>query len=148
MRNIAEQKGPRKRSSTKGFTLMEIMVTVAVLSFGIVSIYEAFFISVDTYGYYTRYLNVRDWVDGKITELELALLESQVLEQGRTAGQITRGHKTFDWTVQVTLIGEDQGLYAVDVRIFWREGVRTVDISRTAYLMPPQLRLYNEKSPV
>lgn len=145
---MMNQKGPRKGSSSKGFTLMEIMVTVAILSFGIVAIYEAFFISIDTYGYYTRYLNTQDWINEKISEMELVLMESQALEPGQTAGQMTRDYKTFDWTMQVALIEEDQGLYAVAVRLFWQEGSRTVDISRTAYLMPPQLRIYNEEGPV
>lgn len=145
MRN---QKALRKGWSSKGFTLIEIMVTVAILSFGIVAIYEAFFISVDTYGYYTRYLNTQDWINEKISEQEYVLMETQALAPGQTAGQLTRQHKTFDWTMQVALIEEDQGLYAVEVRLFWQEGRRTVDISRTAYLMSPHLRIYHEEGPV
>jgi len=54
-----------KNRKKRGFTLVEVVMTGAILSFGIVSIYEAFFISLDTYGYYTSYLNTQDWISEK-----------------------------------------------------------------------------------
>lgn len=145
---IMTQKCKRKVLSTKSFTLVELIVTVAILSFGIVSIYEAFFVSVDVFGYYTNYLNTQDWVNEKISETESSLMQSQTLKIGQTSGQITRDHKTFDWVMTVDQKNEEQGLYRVNVTLSWREGGKTAKTSRTAYLLPPQLRLYNEEGSV
>lgn len=121
-------------------------MTVAILAFGIVSIYEAFFISVDTYGYYTHYLSSNDWIGEKIWEMQEILTESQALDIEETSGKIERDHKTFDWTVSVNSLDLEQALYQVEITLLWKEGNKTVSISRKAYLLPAQLREYNEES--
>ncbi len=131
----------RKR---RGFTLVELMVTVAILSFGIVTIYEAFFISMDTYGYYTNYLETQDWINEQIARKRRELTEAKALEPGEMSGQIVRNNKTFHWLVTVSFINEDQSLYKVDVMLSWNQGSKKVKTSRTAYLLPAQLKKYEE----
>jgi len=135
----------RKALPARGFTLIELIVTVAILSFGIITIYEALFVSVDAFGYYTHYLDTQDWINEKISEVEDNLIQSQALETGQTSGQITRNYKMFDWTVMIDQKNETQGLYQVRVTISWKEGGRRVQTSRTAYLLPPQLRTYTSE---
>ncbi len=137
------QKTYRKKSS-KGFTLVELIVTVAILSFGIVTIYEALFISMDTYGYYVNYLETQDWINEKIAEKNNELAQVMLLEIGETSGQIVRNQKTFNWTVIVSFINEEQNLYRVNVTLFWKQAGKKVKTSRVAYLLPPQLKAYEE----
>ncbi len=142
-KSLAPYRSKLSRKST-GFTLVELIVTVAILSFGIVAIYEALFVSVDAFGYYTNYLNTQDWISEKISETEDGLTQSQTLEIGQTSGQITRNYKTFDWIMIVDQKSEEQGLYQVNVTLSWREGSKTIKTSRTAYLLSPHLKLYEE----
>lgn len=135
----------QKRLSSKGFTLVELIVTVAILAFGIVAVYEALFISVDAFGFYAHYLDTQDWIDEKIWDVQRELTESQTLKAESTSGQIVRGHKTFDWVMAVSLLDDQQGLYQVDITLSWEEGGRRKKISRETYLLPPQLRVYHEE---
>ncbi|MCK5012450.1 MAG: prepilin-type N-terminal cleavage/methylation domain-containing protein [Candidatus Omnitrophica bacterium] len=130
----------------KGFTLVELIVTVAILAFGIVTIYEALFISMDTFGFYTNYLDTQDWINEKISQVQNQLTKAQILEPGETSGQIVRGSKTFDWSMTVSPVNEEQGLYKIDLTLSWKQGSKRVRTSRVAYLLPPQLKEYNEEN--
>lgn len=129
----------------KGFTLVEVMMTVAILAFGIVSIYEALFVSMDTHGYYVHYMSTQDWMSEKIWEAQSDLINSGVLNEGETSGQIVRDHKKFDWLMTVSALDSTQGLYRVQVILSWQEGSRKVNATREAYLLPPELKIYNEE---
>jgi len=137
-----------KNNKKKGFTLVEVIMTGAILSFGIVSIYEALFVSVDTYSYYTHYLNTQDWISEKIWEVQSQLINSGVAEEESTSGQIVREHKTYDWLMAVILIDETQSLYRVKVTISWNEGNKKINTTRETYLLPPQLKVYYEEGSV
>ena len=54
----------------KGFTLIEVMVTTAVLSLSMVLIYQAFFISLDSFNYCADYLDVVSWADEKLWQAQ------------------------------------------------------------------------------
>jgi hypothetical protein len=131
---------------SKGFTLVELIMTVASLAFGIVTIYEALFISVDTYGFYTNYLDTQDWIGTKISEFQDQLTETRILEPGETSGQIVRENKTYNWSAVIFPVNEEQALYKIDVTLSWKQGGKKVKTSRTAYLLPPQLKEYNEEN--
>jgi len=142
------KKYKRKGLLSKGFTLIELLVTVAILAFGIVTIYEALFVSVDAFGFYTHYLNTQDWINEKISEVNDELTQFHELEIGQTSGQIVRDHKKFEWTTTISQMDEEQGLYRVDVVLSWQEGSKKAKTSRAAYLLPPQLRTYDEEGSV
>ena len=134
-----------KCKKNKGFTLVEVMMTVAILSFGIVSIYEALFVSLDAYGYYTHYFNTSDWIGEKIWEVQSELINSGALNEEQTSGKIVRDHKAYDWLMTVSLLDPTQGLYKVRVILSWQEGNKKVDTTREVYLLPPELKIYNEE---
>ena len=137
-----------KHKKNKGFTLVEVIMTGAILAFGIVSIYEALFVSVDTHSYYVHFLSTQDWISEKIWEVQSKLINSGVIDEERTSGQIVRNHKTYDWHMVVSSMDETQGLYQVSVTLSWREGKKIVKTTRETYLMPPQLKIYNEEGSV
>ncbi|MBN1870242.1 MAG: prepilin-type N-terminal cleavage/methylation domain-containing protein [Candidatus Omnitrophica bacterium] len=132
--------------SSRGFTLVELMITVAVLAFGIVSIYEALFISMDTYGFYASYLDTQDWFDQEILEIQDQLTQKGSLETKNLSGRIVRGRRTFDWSVMISPVDEDLGLYKIDATLSWKQGSRNASVSRAAYLLSPHLKEYNEEN--
>jgi len=137
-----------KHKKNKGFTLVEVIMTGAILAFGIVSIYEALFVSMDAYAYYTHYFNTNHWISEKIWEVQSNLVSSETLNEEQTSGKIMRDHKIYDWLMAVNSLDETQGLYRVSVTLSWREGNKTIKMTRETYLLPPQLKAYNEEGSV
>ena len=121
------------RTGNRGFTLVEVMITVAVLALGAVLIYEAFFILLDAFNYYSDYLDVVSWADEKVWEAQNGLAcygSAAMIETDGTYA--TKGGK-FKWRVSVD--GTDQGFYKVSLRLFGEQGKRKVNISRATHAM-------------
>mgnify|MGYP000339024899 CR=1 FL=1 len=146
MTSNTARKSRRNIFSGKGFTLIEVVMTVAILAFGIVSIYETFFVSIDVYGYYTHYLSTQNWMSEKIWTLQEELTRSRVLDEDETFGEMTRDHKIFHWVMRVSKINQQQALYQVSIKLSWKEGGKEVSTSRETYILPLELKTYDEES--
>jgi prepilin-type N-terminal cleavage/methylation domain-containing protein len=145
MMNIIERFNPLKKNRQyvrrrvilkEGFTLIEIMVAVAILAFGIVAIYEAFFISLDSYGFYANYLNSREWMNERIWEISDDLIRAEMLIPGQTAGRIASNNKDINWTVSIKPMDAQENLYSLDINLNWQQGNRKIKFSRVAYALP------------
>jgi prepilin-type N-terminal cleavage/methylation domain-containing protein len=133
-KKVKVPEGLRKhRRSQRGFTLIEIMVTVAILSLGILVIYESFFISLDAFSYYVNYLNAQAWINEKIWEFQNQMVEIEFLELGDKRGSFFANDKDFHWSVYVNPVDEEYDVYKLDVSLFWQEGNRERFIYRAAY---------------
>lgn len=120
-------------NNNKGFTLMEIMITTAVLALGTVLIYEGFFMSLETFNYYFDYLNVVPWADEKIWDAQNELSRLGPQAKIETAGEFVNRNKNFIWNLTCGLLDETGGLYSVDLLVSWQEGKRKLRLARSAY---------------
>ena len=122
-------------SNFRGFTLIEVMVTTAILALGIVLIYESFFISLDSFELCSNYLNIAPWMDEKIWQAQDILNRSGNLDEVETQGEFQNKGKNFTWNLSSNLIDKDQGLYEIDLGVFWKEGKRQIRLSRNTYAL-------------
>ncbi|MFH1045535.1 MAG: prepilin-type N-terminal cleavage/methylation domain-containing protein [Candidatus Omnitrophota bacterium] len=124
------------RIGKKGFTLIELLVTVAILSLGLVMLYEAFFSYIDAFSYVYRRLDIQRWMEEKLWETEDELVRSGVLMPGETSGAVTIANKGCTWTMSVQTLGEleDSFLYKVDLGVFWQELTRDARLRQVAYV--------------
>lgn len=136
----------RHTNNQRGFTLIEVLLTGAILAFGIVSIYESLFISVDAHGYYAHYLSAHEWVNEKIWDVQSDLIDKGGLDDVQSSGSFVRDHKQYDWTMMISLMDEQQKLYRVHVVLSWKEGPKRVHTDRDTYLMSPELKNYEEST--
>ena len=113
------------------------MVAAAVLALGTVLIYDAFFISLDSYNYYVDYLNVASWADDKIWQAEAKLLQSGPLHT-QEAGEFTENNKVFSWNLNYGLLDEQTGLYSIDLFLSWKRGKKEFALSRNTYCILQQ----------
>ncbi len=108
------------------------MVTVVILSVGLVAIYEALIVSVNGFGYYSNMLTVQSWMDKKIWEAQDNLIrggsEAAVDEDGKF--EIKSKDIQFDLKKRAVI---DGSLYELKLECSWREGGRDVSVSRVAY---------------
>jgi len=116
------------------------MVTAAVLSFGLVCVYQSLFICLDTFNYCNNYLNVLPQVSEKIRLSQDALKASGPAAQLDTEGNFTRGKKVFYWDLSYLLVDESEYLYQITMDVKWKEANRNAGISRTAYARYDQNR--------
>jgi prepilin-type N-terminal cleavage/methylation domain-containing protein len=123
------------RIGNRGFTLLEVMVATAVLSLGIVFIYQAFFISLNSFEYYNNYLKVSSWLNEKIWEAQDNLFRLGSLAQIYSSGSLKVDNNNFVWNLSYGLIDEAENLYQIDLALSWQEGKRRVNLTRNAYAL-------------
>jgi prepilin-type N-terminal cleavage/methylation domain-containing protein len=122
----------------KAFTLIEVMAAACVLALGTVLIYEAYFICLDGYNYYSNYLNVAAFADEKIWEAQDSLTHFASLQGLESKGEFTYGSRRFIWDLSYELLdkmGQECQLFKVDLKLSWREGKRVSGISRSTYAL-------------
>lgn len=127
------------KSRVCGFTLIEVMVGVAILSFGIVVIFETFFVSLNTYSSYSNYLKTQNWLDEKIWDMQDRLNHSSLITMNTDSGQVHVNNKDLPWNMVAEVVDWDESLIEVDVNLSWQEGGRTVTSSRHAYAVPARV---------
>jgi prepilin-type N-terminal cleavage/methylation domain-containing protein len=120
-------------NAQQGFSLVEVMVATAVLAFSVVMIYQAFFISLDSFNYCSDYLDVVSWADDKIWTAQDSLSRSGALSQIETQGEFVNNNKKFIWVLSQELLGDQVSLYKINLDLLWRRGKREIKLSRSAY---------------
>jgi len=123
----------RTGNKSSGFTLIEVMVTTAVLSLSLVLIYQAFFISLDSFSYCADYLDVVSWADEKLWQAQNSLTHNGTLDPTAAHGEFINKNKKFEWVLSNELLDETGRLYQLNLDLLWRQGKRNIKFSRTAY---------------
>jgi prepilin-type N-terminal cleavage/methylation domain-containing protein len=116
----------------KGFTLLEVMITAAVLALGSALIYQSYFIAIDSFSYYSTLLKITPWMDEKIWQAQTELKHAGVLALAPT-GQLEINNKDIYWSLAYSPLDKTGELYVVDLAAFWQQGARRVKLSRSAY---------------
>jgi type II secretion system protein I len=116
-----------------GFTLIEVMVTVSVLSFGLVMLFHSFFISMDSVQYASDRLNAQIWLEEKLWEESDMLKRTKMAAQTEESGLFKLQGRDFSWKKSVQLL--DAGLYALTVELSWKEAGRERMLSYATYLL-------------
>ena len=112
--------------------MIEAMVATAVLSLGIVLIYQALFISLDSYRYYADYLSVSPWVNEKIWAAQDALTHLGGAARIAGNGEFISRNKNFQWNLSYNPAGE-KDLYKIDLILNWQQGQRRARLLRSGY---------------
>ena len=124
--------------SSRAFTFIEIMITLSILSAGIVMIYRSFFMCLNA----VQHLSNR-WEAYQFIEEKFETLEQQLREQGDTSfirgnfsdwGEVAGQKLRFDYTLNVNLITNAPGAYIAEIDLSWKERNRTITLHRQAAL--------------
>lgn len=124
----------------RGFTLIEVMLTVVVLSLGTLLIQESYLRTAHLFGVYANTFRARAWVDEKMWELREASVFAEAPASGSGAGSFTVSGKVFRWQSEVTpLPGKDA--FALKVNVDWNEGNRPTWLTQETYATKTEIPL-------
>ena len=123
----------------RGFTLIELMVSVSILSLGIVLIYQSFFTILNYFNYYLHYLDVYPWLNEKIWQIKEDLNRNGNFDFIEKGGFLEINKRIYRWNLDFSPI--DKNLYAIYLTLFWQEGKREIRLFRKTYVF------YRENNP-
>ncbi len=120
----------------KSFTFVELMVTVAILSSGLVLLYGSFFTCLNGFSYYLNRLYVQQWSAEKIWEVQDGLIRSKQIANLQQKGIFLKKGKKFFWEARIKLINatQDLYLYRLNLKVFWQESAKRVSMSDVIYI--------------
>mgnify|MGYP001577766902 CR=1 FL=1 len=124
---------PKPLRARAGFTFVEIMVALAILSAGLVAVYKSLFVLLDSVGYVSSRLQAQYLVDNKLWEIENKINNTLAADASRE--DITsKKMKDFKWEIGISPIKGLQGLSNMKVAVLWQEKARQVQAARDTYL--------------
>lgn len=127
----------------KGFTLVELMVVVSIVSLATAMIYQSNLIALHTYGQYLHRLSLQDFAEEKIWEAKEKILASEKApEPGETSGVFSDDNKNYEWQLKVESMLElnnpklpdKLSFFMIRLTLRWQEGGRPMTVSRLAYV--------------
>ena len=121
----------------KGFSFIEIMTTVAVLSLGIVAIYQSFFKSLEYVNHMTYRLHALNILVNKIEMIqkEFEVTGEIKLVASTPASAVIHG-RTVEFQEKVDLVSLNtmKNIYQINVVLSWSESGRNISLSRSCYI--------------
>jgi len=124
----------------KGFTLIELMISVAILGFGLVIVAQAYITSANALNVSQNYIDAMQLARDKLTQIELAAYEKKGLLPGEESGSGTekKGSRDFNWITEVEEISDPdylaKKLVLVCVKLAWKERGIAKDTVLSTYL--------------
>ena len=121
------------RIGSKGFTLIEVMVTTVILCLGTVFVQEGLLGSAKLLGRYAHTLKAERWMDERIVETKESLFYSGNPLTGNQAGSFVDEGKEFSWNLEVNSQAGGKDLFLIALTVRWEEGHRPVQLTRSLW---------------
>jgi prepilin-type N-terminal cleavage/methylation domain-containing protein len=113
--------GTKKR--LRGFSLVEVLITVSLLALATVFITQANLLSGAVYGRYANRLEVQNWAAQKVWEIKEAILSTDFPDTSPVQGTIEGKTRSYRWKAAVEEQKEKlTEQYLVHFEVLWREG--------------------------
>lgn len=121
----------------KGFSFIEMMTTMAVLSLGIVAVYQSFFKSLEYVNHMTYRLHALNILSNKIEMIQkrFEVTGEIVLTEAHPAVVYIHGQKIeFQQDVDLVSLNQKKHIYQLNVALSWKESGRNITLSRSCYI--------------
>ena len=129
-----------KRSRKSGLTFIEVMVTIVILSTGIVIIYKALLMSLDYQSHLTRRLYALNLLEGALIDVQLRYDGGQISPGGpeQDIYEVVLNNRTvsFQFTIDFFQDYELLNIWRGDAVLSWPERGRTFSLIRSIYIGP------------
>ncbi len=126
--------------SNKGFTFVELMVTVIVLTVGLVLIIQGFITAAGALNSMQNNIQAVRFLDAKMQELEASAGKDNGIKRGNSEGRFPFGAKDFNWNLEVIGVEKEEELDLSEdlnearLKVVWQEKGLPKDLSAATYL--------------
>jgi type II secretory pathway pseudopilin PulG len=117
-----------KKKKNEGFLLLEIIISVSILSFGIILILNSFMRPIKASQISMDFFNA-----GLLLEEKMIELYSGDIKEGPSRGEFSGFDNRFSWDLDVIKL-EDISYREVNLKVFWKEKDKEQDISISTYI--------------
>jgi general secretion pathway protein I len=131
---ITSKRKRRAKTTSRGFTLLEVMIAISILAIAMVVILGLRNRAIDLNGYARGLTTASLLAESKMSEWELKGFP----DPGETTGDFGKDNPDFNWRVTVTPTPFDD-LRELKVTVTWKRGVRDETLDLTTYLFQPLL---------
>lgn len=126
---------PLEKKRLTGFTFVEAMVTLAVLSSALLFINEAYLRFVTASNYFFRRNYAHNFLYNKIWELENQFRQNEDINTLEKSGSFTLESREFQWSATLIPLDDHNELYEVLLEINWPEGAnRNLSLSLSSFI--------------
>ena len=92
------------RNDTVGFTLIELMIAVTILAFGLVGVIRAYVVMIDVLENADYRLEAVSVLENKMAELEMKAIEAGNVPAGTTGGKLKMWGTNYAWNMDVQVV--------------------------------------------
>lgn len=128
------------RTGRRSFTLIEVLVCVAILSSGIIFIFQSFFTCLDAYDRYLTYYNIMPWANEQLWWAQNEITRGTVPESYNREGEFSYEGKAFFWQLASRLVDKKEKLCRLDLTISWQRARKPMTMKRYAYAYHASLK--------
>jgi len=121
----------------KGFTLIEILISIAILSLGLILVLQGLTQCLNILRISQNNLETSLLAEEKMAEMEIAVKQDKEMFSKDTSGQSQSGNIEFNWHVRLSPDTQYEDLYEVLTTVNWTEGRRKGSSIFSSYLMVP-----------
>ncbi len=119
----------------RGITFIEVMLTVVVLSVGLVAMYRSFFSAINYLDHLSSRLYAHNLLESRIATVERDFRSLKDVDIGALSEEALINNRTvtFHYAVNLKPVGTLLSVFELEITLSWQEHGRTVSLSRTAY---------------
>ena len=119
----------------RGLTFIEVMVTVVVLTVGLLAIYRSFFLGLDYLNHLSYRLSALNLLEGSISSVEHSFRSLKDFDVGPLKETLVINNRPvdFQYTIALEPIGNLLTVFKLDITLSWEERGRVITLSRSAY---------------
>jgi prepilin-type N-terminal cleavage/methylation domain-containing protein len=121
----------------KGLTFVEVMVTLVILSVGIVGIFKSYLISLDRITFLTSRIYAGNIIDNRLSKIERMLRIYQTLPLTfNDTIKVNVGHKNILYypEVKIKSVKEFTDVFQIDFSLKWTEAGKERFLSRSMFI--------------
>ena len=124
----------------QGFTFVELMITMVVVTVGLVFIIQGFIVASNVLDTAQNYLRVIPFLDAKMQDIEASARINNGVERHSDEGEFAFLAKNFNWNLEVVSTKEEgdpdlsEDLDEVSLKVSWQERNSAKDLSVVTYL--------------